>query len=99
MSTERNDRLDRSLSEAARAHHRGTMTILEGTSHDLGRGGRSTVDQDHNGYTAQSVSIGTRRIRLVLVLTPAPDANDRAAVKEGSRHLDCCIQQASRVIS
>ena len=95
---ERNDGLDRSLAERARAHDDGAAMVLQRAGDDLGRRGRPAVDQDDDGKPVGDVArLGVEALGLVGPARPRRD--HLAAIEEGVRHLDRLIEQPARVVA
>src|SRR5262245_52680206 len=96
---ERDDRLDRALTERLGAHQHGAVVILQRAGHDLRRGGAALVDQDDHGNRAQRL-LGVRREAHVLVAHPAFGVDDQLAVlQELLRDLHRRGEKTARIVA
>ena len=72
--------------------------VLQRPGDDLRRGGRTAVDQDHDGQAFGAVSgLGVETLRVVR--TARPGGHDLAALEEEIDHLDRLFEQPARVVA
>ena len=95
---ERDDGLDRTLAEGARADDGRALVVLEGTGDDLGSRGRTAVDQnDHRLALGEVAGAGVVALRLVGVAAAGRD--DLAVLEEGVGDRDRLIEQTAGVVA
>ena len=96
--TQRHDRLYRALAERAGPDQGRALVIVQRAGHDLGRRGRSAVDQDDERLALDEIA-GSRREALRFLRGAAPGRDDLAARQERAGHGNRLIEQPARVIA